>query len=186
MKVFIGGPREITALNADIEERLENIIKQGYDVLVGDANGIDASVQRFFSGNDYGRVRIYCMNDTCRNNIGGWPVKSITVQSSRRDFAYYTAKDLAMAHDADYGFMVWSGTSKGSLNNMLNLVELQKKVLVYFPPEKTFYSISSLSELEDAVREMLDLANADKSGRLTAFFRRRLDEARQQSLPFQT
>ena len=87
MKVFIGGPREITALNADIEERLDNIIAQGYDVLVGDANGIDASVQRFFCGKDYGRVRIYCMNDTCRNNIGGWPVKSI---SNR-----YTAWDIA-------------------------------------------------------------------------------------------
>ena len=186
MNVFIGGPREISTLNAEIEERLHNIIAQGYDVLIGDANGVDALVQQFFLENDYANVTVYCMNDICRNNIGGWPVKSITMESSRRDFAYYTAKDRAMALDADYGFMIWSGTSKGSLNNMLNLVGLKKKALLFFYPGNEFYTLTTIQELADVVRTILDDAGSGRSDRLVAFFEGRLDEARQQSLPFTT
>lgn len=184
MKVFIGGPRKITTLDAGIEERLDTIIARGYDVLIGDANGIDASVQRFFSDRIYDRVRVYCMNGTCRNNIGGWPVKSISMESSRKDFAYYTAKDRAMAVDADYGFMIWSGTSKGSLNNMLNLIGLKKKVLLYYYPGKTFHSLTTFPELKQTIREILDSAEPGISKKLTAFFERRITEERQQSLSF--
>ncbi len=186
MKVFIGGPREIKELDAGIEERLDNVITQGYDVLIGDANGIDAAVQRFFFDRGYGRVNIYCVSDTCRNNIGNWPVKSIKVESSRRDFAYYSAKDRVMAIDADYGFMIWSGTSKGSLNNMLNLLGLKKKVLLYYYPGKVFYSMSTFPELESTIREILQSGDSVISKRLTAFFERRLDEERQQTIPFLT
>ena len=40
---------------------------------------------------------------------------------------YYRAKDLAMVEDADCGFMIWNGESKGTLNNILNLLYMDKK-----------------------------------------------------------
>jgi hypothetical protein len=51
------------------------------------------------------------------------------------NFFYHTAKDLAMAESADCGFMLWDGLSKGTLNNILNLLERGKKSVVYFSLE---------------------------------------------------
>lgn len=34
-----------------------------------------------------------------------------------------------MAKAADYGFMIWNGKSKGTLNNIINLVQYNKNVL---------------------------------------------------------
>jgi hypothetical protein len=40
------------------------------------------------------------------------------------------AKDLHMAREADYGFMIWDGQSSGTLSNILELLEMGNKVLV--------------------------------------------------------
>jgi len=39
--------------------------------------------------------------------------------------------------------MLWDGKSKGTLNNILNLCELEKKVLGYFSLTKSFYTVES-------------------------------------------
>ena len=48
MKVFIAGARVIMNLNDDVIRKLHTIAKKDYDIMVGDASGVDASVQRFF------------------------------------------------------------------------------------------------------------------------------------------
>ena len=54
-----------------------------------------------------------------------------------------------MANEADYGFMVWNGTSKGTLNNIINLTLLNKKVLVYYTPDKKFYVLKSIDDAKE-------------------------------------
>jgi hypothetical protein len=88
--------------------------------------------------------------DRCRNNLGAWPLKHVRQTGVARDFAYYAAKDSEMANDAKRGVMLWDGKSKGTLNNIQNLLSSGKKALVYLAPEKTFHKLSSdldLSEL---------------------------------------
>lgn len=46
--VFIGGSRHISRLPAQAKERLNNIIENGHNVVVGDANGADKAVQKHF------------------------------------------------------------------------------------------------------------------------------------------
>lgn len=41
-----------------------------------------------------------------------------------------------MAKDADMGFMIWDGKSRGTLNNMLDLVLQNKTCEVYFTESK--------------------------------------------------
>ena len=53
-----------------------------------------------------------------------------------------------MARETDYGFMIWDGKSKGTLNNIINLLKENKKVLVYFSPNKEFYNLISFNDLE--------------------------------------
>ena len=46
MKVFIGGARQLRSLNKNITERLDNIYQKQFEILIGDATGIDEEVQK--------------------------------------------------------------------------------------------------------------------------------------------
>ena len=145
--VFIGGSRRITHLNEDIKFRADNIIRQKMQVLIGDANGADKVMQQYFVNRRYDNVVVYCMGEHCRNNLGNWPVRHIVSRQNERNFAFYATKDLEMAKEASYGFMIWDGKSKGTLNNILNLLQQQKKVLVYFSPDRTCYALGSVDDI---------------------------------------
>jgi len=79
--VFVAGSRDVSRLNAQVKERLDNIVKQNLTVLVGDANGADKAVQRYLAQCGYREVVVYCM-EVCRNNVGDWPTRSHTAKLS--------------------------------------------------------------------------------------------------------
>jgi len=145
--VFIGGSRAVSRLNAAVRERLDDLIQKGCQIFVGDANGADKAVQQYLASRDYPNVTVFCMG-AARNNIGSWELRKIQADSSRRGFAYYATKDIAMAREAKCGMMLWDGHSKGTLHNILNLIGTDKKVLVYFSPEKRFFKLSSAHDLD--------------------------------------
>jgi hypothetical protein len=150
--VFVAGSRALSRLNAHVKERLDNIIGKEFTVLVGDANGADKAVQRYLAERAYERVVVYCM-EKCRNNIGNWPVRSHTADSSlRRDRHYYGIKDRAMAKDASCGFMLWDGTSKGTLANVISLLEYDKKVLLFSAPKRQFFTLRTSGDLDQTLR----------------------------------
>lgn len=111
MKVFIAGPRAISRLNSEARKRIDNIIDGGYTILIGDANGIDKAVQQYCTEKKYDNVKVFASNGKARNNIGLWDVVKVEIDSSTKGFDFYAAKDLAMAKEADYGFMIWNGKS---------------------------------------------------------------------------
>jgi hypothetical protein len=145
--VFIGGSRAVSRLNATIRERLDDLIQRRCLIFIGDANGADKAVQQHFADRNYRNVTIFCMG-TCRNNVGNWDVRKVEAGSSRKDFVYYATKDLAMAREAKCGVMLWDGRSKGTLHNIFNLIGTNKKVLVYFSPERTFHKVSTPQDLD--------------------------------------
>lgn len=146
-KVFIGGSRAVSRLNSAIREKLDDFISRHCAILIGDANGADKAVQEHFADRQYQHVLVYCM-DRCRNNVGDWPTKHVEAPGMRKDFAYYAAKDLAMAQDAKCGVMLWDGKSKGTLNNVQQLLSQGKKALVYLAPERTFHKLSTMQDIE--------------------------------------
>ena len=148
MKVFIGGARQLHALNPVVINKLQNTINKKFEILIGDASGIDASVQRYYSDNNYRSVIIYASNGKARNNIGQWYVKSVDVPKGVTGFDFYVQKDIQMAIDADYGFMIWNGKSKGTWNNVINMTKQNKMVLLYLSINKKIYKLSSLEEAE--------------------------------------
>lgn len=151
MKIFIAGPRAISSIDKTIQERLDRIINQNYLVLVGDANGIDKAIQKYLFGKNYMNVFVYASQGRARNNIGKWDVQSVAVPEAVKGFDLYAAKDKVMADNADYGLMIWNGKSKGTLNNIINLIKQDKSVLLYFTPHKKFYSIKDFSTAEKLV-----------------------------------
>ena len=150
--VFIAGSRALTHLDAQVKDRLDNILRKEFTVLVGDANGADKAVQRYFAQRAYKRVVVYCM-ETCRNNVGNWPVRSHSGEpGQKRDRHYYGIKDQAMAKDASWGFMLWDGISKGTLANVVNLLDYGKKVLLFSAPKKEFFTLRTIEDLDQMLR----------------------------------
>ncbi len=147
-KVFFGGSRSLSRLDSAVRARLRNLIAQGHTVLIGDANGIDKAIQAFFAEENYRDVIVYCMEAECRNNVGNWLIESVSASGKAKDFAYFAVKDARMGLAADYGFMIWDGASKGTLNNVLSLLEQGKAVLVYRSTSREFLRIKSIQELE--------------------------------------
>jgi hypothetical protein len=148
-KVFIGGSRRISRLNADLRSRIDEIMNQRLCVLVGDSNGADKAVLTYLSERHYPNVTVFCSGGHCRNNVAGWPVTSVTPANQIRDFAFFTAKALAMAREADVGLMVWDGKSTGTMVNAARMVAAHKPVVVHVSPGKHFSTVRSYSDLDE-------------------------------------
>lgn len=99
LKIFIAGPRAIKELDENICEKLNNICEKKYNILVGDAEGVDSSIQKFL------QIKLY---------------RNVTV------FA-----------------------SKGTFNNMVNLLNLGKEVILYYAPNQKFYQFKTMKDLSD-------------------------------------
>src|SRR6266403_1390790 len=150
--VFVAGSRALSRLNAQVKERLDNILRKGFTVLVGDANGADKAVQRYLTERRYAHVVVYCV-DVCRNNMGNWPIRSHSADPNvKRDRHYYGIKDRAMVKDANCGFMLWDGISRGTLANVINLLECNKKVLLFSAPKKQFFTLRTAGDLDHTLR----------------------------------
>lgn len=54
-----------------------------------------------------------------------------------------------MAKDADCGFMIWDKNSKGTLNNIIDLLNQKKSVELYLNEEKVFKMINDIKTLDD-------------------------------------
>src|SRR6266496_126755 len=149
--VFVAGSRQISRLPAEVKARLDTMIKKGFQILVGDANGADKAVQRYFADKAYPNVLVHCMKDHCRNNVGNWPTRQVAAPRGAKGFDYYSLKDRAMAEAAEYGLMLWDGKSKGTVNNVVNLSRDHKAVVVYVAPTREFRTVRALDDLRDVL-----------------------------------
>ena len=129
----------------------------------------------------YPNVVVYHAGSSCRNNIGNWRTHPVEVQRTVRDFKYYAAKDLAMSEAADYGLMIWDGESPGTVNNVLNLLEGGKKVVVYVSPRKEFLTFRTLHDAIELLQDMDPAAVAHLNRKIR--LRRRLGVAKSRLSP---
>jgi hypothetical protein len=145
-KVFVGGSRHTTRLNAQVQKRLDNIVEKEFPVVVGDANGADKTVQQYFDARNYRNVVVFCSGATCRNNIGNWQTRNIMAETRERDAQFYSEKDRAMAQEATIGLMLWDGRSVGTLLNAFRLLRQRKPVVIYVVPERRFLELKNDGE----------------------------------------
>ncbi|MBL8029403.1 MAG: hypothetical protein JNL74_23470 [Fibrobacteres bacterium] len=129
-KIFLGGSQKVASLPTDILRLLEKHISEGDIFILGDADGADKKFQEFLFTAGCHKVTVYCTNGEARYNKGMWPLQNVSLDRNKKDFKYYTEKDRIMAINADSGIMVWDGESKGTINNVLNLLEMRKTAVV--------------------------------------------------------
>lgn len=168
-KVFISGSMRIKHLDKNVLERINNIIEKHFNVIVGDAGGVDSSVQEYLKQKGIKTVLVYCSGSQPRNNLGKWETNCISTTSKPGTRAYFTAKDLQMATDCDYGLMVWDSKSTGTLSNAIELLSRHKKSLVYVNKAKEFLSVSDAGDLKRLLEYMspTSLKKAEEKLRIT-------------------
>lgn len=158
--VFIAGSISISRLHEKVADRINKIVSSDFNVVVGDADGADTSIQECLQRYQAGKVTVYCTGDSPRNNVAEWPVHRVVSRAKAGTRAYFTAKDLEMARDSDYGLMVWDCKSTGTLSNVIELLREKKKSVVFVNKNKDFVTISDKGGLERLVAFMSDHARA--------------------------
>ena len=158
--VFIAGSISISRLHEKVADRISKIVSSDFDVVVGDADGADTSIQECLQRHQAGKVTVYCTGESPRNNVAEWPVRRIVSKAKVGTRAYFTAKDREMALDSDYGLMIWDCKSTGTLSNVIELLRETKKSVVFVNKNKDFVTVSDKGGLERLLGFMSDHARA--------------------------
>lgn len=156
--VFIAGSISIIHLHEKFKKRIENVIASDLNVVVGDADGADTSIQDCLLQKGAKQVTVYCSGDQPRNNLADWPFRNVYPDAARGSRAYFTAKDLEMARASDYGLMIWDCKSTGTLSNIIELLKDNKKSVVFVNKNKDFLTVSDSPGLENLLTFMSDHA----------------------------
>lgn len=166
--VFIAGSIKIKRLHPMFVERIANIVRKRMPIIVGDANGADASIQAELVAQSASDVTVFCTGDKPRNNLGGWNVHRVQSSAQKGTRAYFTAKDIEMAEQAEYGLMLWDAASTGTLSNVFELLSQGKKSVVFVNRETKFLDVKQGNDVLDLVSYMSDGARkaADRKIRL--------------------
>lgn len=178
--VFIAGSMNIKHLDPKVKERINNIVASEFDVVVGDADGADTSIQEYLLGLGSSKTTVYCSGSRPRNNAGNWPVHVVETKYSEGSRAFFTAKDLVMAEVADFGLMIWDTKSTGTLSNVIELLERKKKSVVFINKAKVFKTVCSVEQLEALVDYMSDHSKHKADEKIKLF--ERIESLRQAQL----
>lgn len=158
--VFIAGSISISHLHEKVQERISNIVSSDLDVVVGDADGADTSIQECLRSYRASKVTVYCTGEAPRNNIANWPVHHVQSKARAKSRAFFTAKDVEMAKNSDFGLMVWDCKSTGTLSNVIELLKEKKKSVVFVNKHKDFVTVGDQSGLHQLLHFMSEHARA--------------------------
>lgn len=153
--VFISGSLSVTELSDFAKAHVRSIVTSRMNVLIGDAYGADKAIQQeLYKKYDYPFVTVYASNGKARNNVGNRKVKAVDVPSGVYGRTYYEQKDIAMSRDCDFGFMLWDGKSKGTLNNIRRLIGMNKISIVCLSYTRKSYKIETEQQLNNMLSEI--------------------------------
>lgn len=115
-KVLISGSRSIKILPSAAIESIDRIIAQNFHIIIGDADGVDSTVQAYLRKQEYHHVTVYYAKF---NSLGkprnhhGFPTVSV--------MGNYSKRDKTMCAFADYGLAIWDGRSPGTKDNIVRV-----------------------------------------------------------------
>lgn len=177
-KVFIAGSMNIKHLDPKVKERIDNIVAQEFEVVIGDADGADTSIQWHLFNLGKAKTTVFCSGQRPRNNVGDWPIQTVETKHAEGSRAFFTAKDLQMAEIADFGLMIWDTKSTGTLSNVIELLVRKKKSVVFVNKTKSFKNVGTIEQLEELLSFMSEHAKrkADEKIGLSA----RIESLKQQ------
>lgn len=140
LPTFISGSMSIRVLPDRVLQHLRLMLDLRLSIVIGDAPGVDAAVQRFLADHDKQEVTVFCGGNTPRTNLGKWPVQRVSANAPPGTREWHTAKDREMARLAGSGFVIWDGVSCGSFANIRRMRNFGRFLAVYIRPEDRLLS----------------------------------------------
>lgn len=131
---FKDNPYYRKRLNKELRKEIDDIIKKNYNVVVGDAPGIDRQVQDYLNKKRYRNVEIYGPGTQVRYSANKkWKTNPINDPDHEPMSPEWLAlKDIKMSQIADEGLaVILDEGAKATRNNVKRMRESGKKVKVY-------------------------------------------------------
>lgn len=147
-RVFISGSISIETLPQTVIDSIDKIQQQEFEILVGDAKGIDLLVQQKLKNENFFNVLVCSIYEKPRNILSSkfkiCQVEYDTAITSERK--RQTFKDSYMTRQSDYSLVVWDGKSKGSFANIIRSLEQNQPVKIYLNSESRFLENDEITE----------------------------------------
>ena len=131
MKIFVSGSKTISTFDSEIIKVLNRMVENNHEILVGDCEGVDTSIQNFMKNKAHKNTTIYFVGNEPRNAQETFNKKQVRTYGKLTPYEYYQQKDIQMSKDADAGFVIWDEASKGSRDNISRLIQMGKPVVIY-------------------------------------------------------
>jgi hypothetical protein len=126
--VFISGKVSYDKpLSEPMKKEVDAIMKAKSKILIGDAPGADTRVQEYLAKNKYKNVVVYTTDETVRNNVGGWEVKTISGKGKTNEREIRRQKDIAMTNESTRGFAIMPEDDRPDSAMSLNVDRLIKQ-----------------------------------------------------------
>ncbi|MCR8696237.1 MULTISPECIES: hypothetical protein [Campylobacter] len=131
-KVFISGSISIKKLPDIAKETLDKIIYNNFEILVGDAAGIDTLIQEYCNRKNYDNITVCYIGDEPRNLVDpDFKTKKVNIQEQdKTEIEKLTRKDIKMTEYCTYSFVIWDEKSSGSYENIMRALNAKKFVKV--------------------------------------------------------
>lgn len=138
-RVFISGKVKYDKpLNNLMRKEIDDIVKSGSKILIGDAPGADTRVQEYLSNKDYRNVIVYTTDPIVRNNVGGWKVKKINGDGYSDEASIRRQKDIVMTKESTRGYAISleSDRPDSAMSNNISRMLNSNKYIKVFDYEK--------------------------------------------------
>ena len=129
-KVLISGSISIKfkEIPDEVFHSINKMMAQGFEILIGDAPGVDSGIQWYLQSRNYTKVTVYYSIEGNRTKPrNNWGFETVGIEGS------YVDRDKAMCEIADYGLAIWNGHSKGTAGNIrrvpkTRVFQIQKEI----------------------------------------------------------
>lgn len=133
--VFISGKTKYDRpIDKNIRKQIDEIIKAGSKIHIGDAPGADKRVQDYLASKRYKNVEVYTTDPAVRNNVGNWKVNTVSSNGKRTERTIRRQKDVAMTRVSNKGLAIAPSDDRKRSATSLNVKRLRrgrKPVMVY-------------------------------------------------------
>jgi hypothetical protein len=90
--IFISGSMRVKNINKMVANRIDNIIRKNFTIIIGDTDGADYSIQQILANKSYKNVIVYCTGNYHRNNIGKRELTTVATDHKPNTRSFSTAR----------------------------------------------------------------------------------------------
>ena len=125
MSLFAGGSKSITNIvNLPNRRILDEAIYFDEEILVGDCPGADLAIQEYLKRRGYDNVTVYASGGRVKCNVGEWEVRYPSPDQAFGADDRDRLNKIRMALECDHAVMAWDGKSRGTRQNIVDLMAI--------------------------------------------------------------